>query len=376
MNDPLQTSLFQSESTTPRFTVSEFIEIANQTLDYAFPFVEIEGEVMSFKTSKNRWVFFDLKDETSTVNCFMTIFQLQIPLEEGTKVVIKGQPHLTKAGRFSITVQKILPQGEGSIKKAFDLLKTKLSKEGLFDISRKREVPADLKTIGVISSTTAAGYADFCKILNERWGGLKLKVANCGVQGLSASEEIIRAIDYFNEQENVDIIAIIRGGGSKDDLAVFNDETLARKIAASRITVITGIGHEIDESLADLAADIRASTPTNAAEMLSKDKHAEAIRLKDNIVSLSRYLTHYLETLKDTNRSSLTSVNRAIEARIESAKNELESAKKHLSALNPETVLKQGYSILSGDLSPGNTIEITTYKKLIKAKVETIHDRT
>jgi len=376
MDDPLQASLFQSENLTPRFTVSEFIEVANQTLDYAFPSVEIEGEVMSFKTSKNRWVFFDLKDENSTVNCFMTVFQLQIPLEDGMKVVIKGQPHLTKAGRFSITVQKIMPQGEGSIKKAFDLLKAKLEKEGLFDPARKRGIPEDLKTIGVISSTTAAGYSDFCKILNERWGGLKLKVANCGVQGLSASEEIIRAIDFFNEEKTVDIIAILRGGGSKDNLAVFNDETLARKIAASRIPVITGIGHEVDESLADLVADVRASTPTNAAEMLSRDKHAEAARLKDNIVSLSRFLTHYLETLKDANRSSIISVNRTIEARIESAKNELASAKKHLSALNPETVLKQGYSILSGDISPGSTIEITTYQKLIKAKVEEIHDRT
>ena len=360
---------------TPRFSVSEFLEVANQTLDYAFPVVDIEGEISSLKTSKNKWIFFDLKDEESTVNCFTTVFQLRVPLEDGMKIVIRGTPHLTKAGRFSITIQKIMPVGEGSIKKAFELLKEKLEKEGLFDPAKKRPIPENLQTIGIISSTTAAGYADFCKILNSRWGGLALKVANCGVQGLSASEEICKALDYFNEDGKVDIIAIVRGGGSKDDLAVFNDETLTRKIAASRIPIITGIGHEIDESLADLAADIRASTPTNAAEMLTRDKTTEIAHLHESLNHIAQFITHYIETAKSTNISTLTSVSNIIEARVENAKNELKNQQKLLVSLNPEQVLKQGYAILSGNLSPGNQIKIITNDKLIEAKVENVHKR-
>ena len=360
---------------TPHFTVSQFIEILNQTLDYVFPIIELEGEVSNFKTSKGKWGFFDLKDEQGTINCFIPLFSLRVPLEDGMQVVVKGHPKLTDFGRFSFTVQQIMPRGEGSIKKAFDLLKAKLAKEGLFSPEKKRPLPDHLETIGVISSTGAAGYADFCKILNARWGGLHLRVANCGVQGLSAADEMIKALEYFNEQEPVDIIVLIRGGGSKDDLAVFNDELLTRKIAASRIPVLTGIGHEVDESLADLAADLRASTPSNAAEMLTKDKRAEVSRIHDNLQSLAKYLGHYLDTAKDTQKSQLTSVKTLIEARVENAQNELQNTLKLLESLNPENVLRQGYSIVTGNFSPGNVVKITTHQQIINAEVIDVHNR-
>ena len=360
---------------TPRFTVSQFIEVLNQTLDYAFPIIEVEGEISNFKTSKGKWGFFDLKDEQGTINCFIPLFSLRVPLEDGMQVVVKGHPKLTDFGRFSFTVQQIMPRGEGSIKKAFDLLKAKLAKEGLFSPEKKRPLPDHLETIGVISSTGAAGYADFCKILNARWGGLHLRVANCGVQGLSAADEMIKALEYFNEQEPVDIIVLIRGGGSKDDLAVFNDELLTRKIAASRIPVLTGIGHEVDESLADLAADLRASTPSNAAEMLTKDKRAEVNRIHDNLQSLAKYLGHYLDTTKDTQKSQLTSVKTLIEARVKNAQNELQNTQKLLESLNPENVLRQGYSIVTGNFSPGNVVKITTHQQIINAEVIDVHNR-
>lgn len=368
--------IYMDPISTPHFTVSQFLEVINQTLDYAFPLVEIEGEVANFNTSKGKWVFFDLKDaDGGIVPCFMTLFQLRVPLEDGMKVVISGHPKIAKFGKFSVTISQIKPIGEGSIKKAFELLKAKLEKEGLFDPAKKRPLPPNIKKIGVIASVNSAGYADFCKILGERWGGLTLEVANTGVQGLGAADEIIKALDYFNESSDVDIIAIVRGGGSKDDLAVFNDEPLTRRIASSRIPTITGIGHEIDECLADLASDLRASTPTNAAEMLTRDKKAEKNRIRDNLASLSKYLTHYIDTLKETNHSSLGSIKRIIEARIDSAKNDLKSQRAVLDSLNPENVLKQGYSIVTGKISPGSTIEITTHKNLIEAKVEQIHDR-
>ena len=265
----------------PKLSVSEFVDLCNMTLETAYAGVLVEGEVASFKVNQDKWVFFDLKDEECSVGCFMPLFQLRMPLEDGMKVMVKAVPKLTKWGRFSLTVKQIVPVGEGNLKKSFELLKKKLDNEGLFDPSKKRELPEDLAEIGVISSTQAAGYADFCKILNARWGGIKVQVAHTQVQGMDAADQIISALKYFNEKAEVQVIAIIRGGGSADDLAVFNDEALVREIAGSRIPIITGIGHEIDESLADLAADVVASTPTNAAEILTPvDKRAEALALR------------------------------------------------------------------------------------------------
>lgn len=275
----------------PVFTVSQFLDTLNQDLAYAFSGIVIEGEVASYKVSQGKWVFFDLKDDESSVNCFIPIWQLSLPLEDGMKVRLKALPKVTKWGKFSLTVQKIAPLGEGSIKKAYELLKQKLTKEGLFDPARKRPLPDRLEKIGVISSTGAAGFADFCKILNARWGGLEIQVCHTQVQGLVAPDQIIRALKYLNEKSEVDVIAIIRGGGSADDLSCFNDEALVRAIAASKIPVATGIGHEVDESLADLAADLRASTPSNCAELLTLDRFAELRRIDLQIRTLRSKLT-------------------------------------------------------------------------------------
>ena len=367
--------LMQPESTIPRFSVSEFLAVLNQTLDYAFPLVEVEGEVSSFKVSKGRWVFFDLKDETGTISCFTTVFGLRTPLEDGMRVIVSGSPKLTDFGKFSLTVKQLQPVGEGSLKKAFDLLKKKLEAEGLFAPEKKRPLPADFTKLGIISSVTAAGYADFLKILDARWGGLDITVKNCGVQGLAAADELIRAIDYFNEHTNVEVIAILRGGGSKDDLAVFNDEFLVRKIAASKIPIITGIGHEVDTTLADLAADVRASTPSNAAELLVRDRSAELSRLHDNLRSLNSYLTHYLDTLAETNRSVLESAKRELLARLDRVLLELKNQRALLDSLSPESVLRQGYALLSGRPSPGEIVKITTFTNLIEAKVTHVHPR-
>jgi len=365
----MQPSSFDSASPVPRFSVSEFLAITNQTLNYAFPKLELVGEVSSFKVSKGKWVFFDLKDASGTVSCFLPLFSLRTALEDGMKVLVSGAPKVTDFGKFSFTVQSVRPLGEGSLKKAFDLLKDKLMREGLFAPEKKRPLPEDLTTLGVISSVNAAGYADFIKILDARWGGLDIRVYNCGVQGASAADELIRALDYFNEQGTVDAIALLRGGGSKDDLAVFNDELLVRRIAASKIPVITGIGHEVDVSLADLAADVRASTPSNAAELLTRDKSAELRRLRGSFSSLKTYLDHYLSTLLETRRATLARAEREILSRLSLIEKELASKRAVLDSLNPENVLRQGYSILTGDPSPGNVVKITTFDKLISAKV-------
>ena len=383
---------------TPKLSPTEFIAVINQTLEYAYSEVMIEGEVASFKVNQGKWVFFDIKDEESSVSCFMTLYQLRVPLEDGMRVVIKGTPKITKWGKFSLTVNAIKPVGEGSIKKAFEMLKNKLKKEGLFDESRKRKIPEDLTKLGVISSTGAAGYADFVKIINARWGGIKVQVAHTQVQGMDAPDQIIRALKYFNEKGDVQMIAILRGGGSADDLSCFNDEMLAREVAASRIPVITGIGHEVDESLVDLVADVRASTPSNAAEMLTRDRKEEKQKLARNMrmveqavlqevdnakvgnankcEKISRGLmTKYIEPMLSENQNKVMQIYEKIKNAINLNLENLKQKIVMLEALNPEKVLKQGYAILNGKISPGNVVKITTFTQEINAEIKNVKKR-
>jgi exodeoxyribonuclease VII large subunit len=253
--------------------VKEFIAILNETLEFAYPLVTVEGEVSSFKVNQGKWVFFDLKDDEATLPCFMPLYQLKVPLEDGMQVRASGTPKLTKWGKFSLTVKRVEPAGEGALRRAYELLKAKLESEGLFETARKRALPLVPQRLGLITSAQSAAYADFIKILGSRWGGLSIQLADVQVQGAPAPLQIVNAIQYFNQLATpVDVLVIIRGGGSLEDLAAFNDETVARSIAASRTPTIVGVGHEVDVSLADLAADRRAATPTDAARLVVPDR--------------------------------------------------------------------------------------------------------
>ena len=380
------------------YSPTEFIAVVNQTLEYAYSPALVTGEVASFKINQGKWVFFDIKDEESSISCFMSVWSLRVPLEDGMKVVVSGVPKLTKWGKFSFTVENVKPVGEGSIKKAYELLKKKLTAEGLFDVSRKREIPENLVKLGVISSTDAAGYTDFIKIINARWGGMKVSVAHTQVQGMDAPDQIIRALKYFNERSDVQMIAILRGGGSADDLSCFNDEQLVREIAASKIPVITGIGHERDESLADLAADVRASTPSNVAEMLTKDRNEEKMKLMKTMNRTNQVLlqaverasenntgrvkricdginTKYIEPMIKNNAEKIDDCLKVIKDAFDKVQNILQQRIKVLDVLNPEKVLSQGYAILSGKISPGEMIKITTAKQEIDATIKNIKER-
>jgi exodeoxyribonuclease VII large subunit len=358
-----------------KYTVSEFSTICNQTLEYAFSTVVVEGEVSSFKVNQDKFVFFDLKDEECSVGCFMMKFALRFAVEDGMKVVVKATPKLTKWGKFSLTILEVMPVGEGAIKKNFELLKKKLTVEGLFDVGRKRSLPDGLTKIGVISSTQAAGYADFCKILNERWGGLSVSVAQCQVQGMGAADQIIRALRYFNERNEVEAIAIVRGGGSADDLAVFNDEGLVREVAASKIPVITGIGHEVDESLVDLASDVVASTPTNAAQMLTRDKKTEIARNWDEVNRIKNLLRERAESVKGEVASIMGRTGEDVVVKITTITDKIRSYASILDELNPERVLRRGYALMLGEVEVGGVINIKTIDKEIRAEVKNVSKR-
>lgn len=360
----------------PIFSVSDFVAIVNQSLDYAFPVVEIEGEVASFNINQGKYIFFDIKDNESIVNCFMMVWQLRTPIENGMKVIITASPKLTQKGKFSLTVKSIRPSGEGSIKKSFEILKNKLSEEGIFAPERKRSLPKYPEHVAVISSVKAAGYADFIKILNDRWSGIKIDVANTLVQGSGAPDQIISAINYFNQQEKLpEVVVIIRGGGSEDDLSTFNDEPLVRAIALSRIPTLVGVGHEINESLADLASDVSAVTPSNAAQILVPNKYDV---IKSNYIQI-KYLASkiYQNIIQQEKllRFNLENVINLINLNIENYFNKVESTKKIIHQLDPKILLSRGYSILRGEIKLNNLIEIETYKKIIKAEVKYVREK-
>ena len=359
------------------YTVSELIDHCNAVLTQQFGAVTVEGEVASFKINQGKWVFFDLKDSDgiSTLSCFLPLSRLGAHLTDGLKVRLRARPSLTKKGRFSLTVQSVLPLGEGSIKKSFELLKRKLAAEGLFDPARKRPLPADLSRLGVISSTAAAGYRDFLKIIDNRWGGLQIFTVNTQVQGLAAVDQIISALSLLNQRTDLDAIVILRGGGSADDLAIFNDELLVRAIAASRLPVVTGIGHEVDETLADLVADLRASTPSNAAERLTPDRQAIHQQLTRTLAHLpERILTAIHQTQRDLDQS-LRLAHQAITHELDLLSQRLSTTQRLLASLNPEQVLRQGYAILSGKLSPGSQLTITTYRQILTTEILNVTNR-
>lgn len=358
-------------TTTPRFSVGQFIALTNQTLEYAFASIEIEGEVASFKVSQNKFVFFDLKDNEGSIGCFMMVWQLRTVIQDGMKVVVAGTPKLTQWGKFSITVRQVMPSGEGSLKKSFELLRAKLEQEGLFAEERKRSLPVLPEHIAVISSTEAAGYADFIKIVNDRWGGLRIEVAHVQVQGMSAPDQMIRALRHFNEQEDLpEVIVLIRGGGSADDLSAFNDELLVREIAASRVPVLVGVGHEVDVSLADLAADVRAATPSNAAQILVPDRQEVIRSVQAGVAGLLPRLQQAINSQQQMVRDRLLNTAALIEQQHRRQTEKLQTMGRVLAEFDPRKVLARGYAIVRGTLTKGSAIKIEKSDILITAEVK------
>lgn len=368
-------------------SVSDAIALVNQTMEYAFPLLVVEGEVSGFKVNQNRYVFFDIKDATGTLGCFMTVYQLRIPLEDGMRVRVVATPKLTQWGKFSLTVRDVVPVGEGSLKRAFDLLKAKLEKEGLFAPERKRTLPELPGHIAVISSTGAAGYVDFLTILGKRWGGMEVEVAHTQVQGVEAPRQIVRALEHFNTQEKLpEIIVIVRGGGSADDLAAFNDEPLVRAIAGSRVPVVVGVGHEVDVTLADLAADVRAATPSNAAELIVPDRRELIAGLQSSVGRMLLLLERRLQRQRTDVETSLQQMVHKIDQSHEQTKRRVSELYAVLKQLDPRLALKRGYALArleNGELlrdgskvARGDHFTLELARHVIKAGVEDVTEKT
>ncbi|MEI7818600.1 MAG: exodeoxyribonuclease VII large subunit, partial [bacterium] len=349
-------------------SVSELRDFINQTLQYAYPSVVVEGEISSFKVNQGKWIFFDIKDAESTIGCFMTKYQLNTVLEDGMLVRVTANPNLTKWGKFSLTVRSVELAGEGSVKRAFEKLKAQFETEGLFAVERKRTLPQIPLQVGLITSVDAAAYNDFVTIARDRWPMMEIKHIQVHVQGVQAPVEVVAAIQQCNQDyPELDSIVIIRGGGSLDDLQAFNDERIVRAIYASAIPTIVGIGHEDDVSLAELAADVRAATPTDAARRLTPElsevradiyrqsqRHSEHLgelirSVRDVINQTLHVFTKVEQRAERVVSDQLSRLELVFDQRLLQWQNQLSMARKTIHAANPTRLLARGYAIARVD---------------------------
>ncbi len=254
-------------------TVSELTARIKGLLEGALPRVVVSGEISNCRRQSSGHLYFTLKDAGATLGGVLwraSAQRLRFEPKDGLEVVCHGRIELYPPhGKYQLIAERMEPLGAGALALAFEQLKERLEKEGLFDPRRKRPLPFLPRRIGVVTSPTGAALRDFLRLLHLRFPRLPVLIAPAKVQGEGAAEEIARAVDAFSERGEVDVVVVTRGGGSMEDLWAFNEEVVARAIARCRVPVVSAVGHEIDFTIADFAADRRAPTPTGAAEILA-----------------------------------------------------------------------------------------------------------
>jgi exodeoxyribonuclease VII large subunit len=354
----------------PVFSPSEFVAGFNLLIEYNLPSVLIDGEISEFRISKDRWVYFKIIDEESSLSCFGTVYQLNLPIEDGMKVRLRASPRLHPKFNFSLNVITLSPIGEGNIKRASEILFKKLQTEGLFLPERKRALPFAPDRVGLITSKNSSAYSDFVKILDERWSGVSLLLSDVQVQGEPSAEQIVNAINQQNQAEYpAQVIVITRGGGSAEDLLAFNDERVVRAVALSRLPTLVAIGHEDNISLAEMAADMRASTPSNAVQLLVPDK----IAVSKDLIRQRKFLKNKMLTMLETEIESLalyrTNISKLVRQLLASKQEKLNNLKTLLQSLNPDAILKRGYALLSINGQPIKKVTQVKPTQLITARL-------
>jgi len=278
------------------FTVSDLTARIRDLLAKNFTDITVQGEISNCRPAASGHIYFTLKDERAQVRCVFFKQQqrgMKFRPEDGMQVLVRGSISVYEArGEYQIYVESLEPVGRGALQLAFEQLKKRLAAEGLFDAARKKPLPLLPSRIGLVTSPMGAAVRDVVRILRRRFANVHLTLYPVRVQGAEAAEEIVEALEYFSKKRAADVILLVRGGGSLEDLWSFNEESVARAIAASVIPVISGVGHETDFTIADFVADVRASTPSAAAELVVQtrrefDKHV--VDLRDTLESLLRY---------------------------------------------------------------------------------------
>ncbi|MCX8116524.1 MAG: exodeoxyribonuclease VII large subunit [Desulfobacterota bacterium] len=273
-------------------TVTELTQQIKEMLEERFPDLWVEGEISNLRIPPSGHLYFTLKDDLSQIRAVLFRTQartLKFLPEDGLHVICRGRIGLyEKRGEYQLILEAMEPKGLGALQLAFLQLKERLEKEGLFDPSHKKPLPFLPQTIGIITSPTGAVIQDMIRIIHRRFENVRLLLYPVRVQGEGAPQEIVEAIGYFNRCKNVDVIIVGRGGGALEDLWAFNDEAVARAIYRSKIPIISAVGHETDYTIADFVADLRAPTPSAAAEMVVRDKREVQRQIE--------YLRYRLET--------------------------------------------------------------------------------
>lgn len=370
------------------FSVSEVNQYLKQLLESQSDLhhIPVLGEISNFKRYQSGHCYFTLKDEKSALKCVMfksSAAHLSFTPQNGEKVVALGSISVyERDGVYQLYVSAMRRQGIGDLMQAYEALKEKLTKEGLFDESRKKALPRLPRAIGIITSPSGAAVHDIITVSRRRNKGVKLILYPVKVQGEEAAGEIVRAIDFFHRHHLADLLIVGRGGGSIEDLWAFNEEPVVRAIAASEIPIISAVGHETDFTLSDFAADARAATPSQAAEIAVIDVAAYRNGIAfywDKAAKLLEKEIHENAQLADSLQQELT---QAMAAELDAKKHRLSLMAAKLSALSPLTVLSRGYSITTtaghravqgvSDVSVGDTIRTTVADGTISSVVSGI----
>jgi exodeoxyribonuclease VII large subunit len=376
--------IFERPAAQPVLTVGALTALVKEVVEGTFPLVWVSGEISSFSRPQSGHCYLTLKDDEAQLRAVIwrtTAATVRCDLHDGLEVICRGHLDVYAArGTYQLVIEEIQPKGLGALEQALRKLREKLAREGLFDAARKRPLPAFPRRIAFVTSPTGAAIRDFLEVLRRRWRGADVLIVPVRVQGIGAAEEISRAIAAVNRLTHpIDVLVVGRGGGSMEDLWAFNEEAVVRAIHASRIPVVSAVGHEIDVTLADLVADLRALTPSEAAERIVPAIEEVLIGLKNHHKRLAaalrgrvadarakldglagrRVLRKPFDRLHDLGRqldqldarAGLAVRNRSAKARQQAA-----AIAGRLESLSPLGVLARGYS-LTTRLADGRLIE-------------------
>ena len=350
--------------------------------DFILSNLSVEGEISNLKYHSSGHIYFSLKDENSKINCVMfksDAMSVDFKLADGIKIIVKCRlSNYVKDGSYQLYIKEISESGLGSLHIQFENLKKKLNEEGLFSENHKKAIPKFIRTLGVITSPTGAAIKDIINVTKRRNDNVDIIIYPALVQGAEAYKTLISGIQYFNKTKNVDAIIIGRGGGSLEELWAFNDESLAREIYKSKIPVISAVGHEVDFTICDFVADIRAATPSSAAEiaivtkeslreelfniksMLNKSLNKKLDEEKNNLNNIKRFL--HINSPQNIIINSYNTIdglkwrlNKTLKTKIDIEKEIIFRYNKLLQANNPISILDKGFSVIKD--SKGNTIK-------------------
>ena len=278
------------------WTVRDLVASVRTHIERDYSDAWVEGEISNFRAQSSGHFYFTLKDESSQINVVMfrsSARLLRFRPADGMQAVVRGRVTIYEdRGQLQISAEYVEPKGAGALQIAFEQLKTKLDAEGLFDARRKKAIPALPRAIGIVTSPQAAALQDFLQILQRRHHSVKVLIYPAQVQGETAAREVAAGVRYFNRTRNAEVIVVARGGGAAEDLAAFNDEPLARVIAASALPVVSAVGHETDFTIIDFVADLRAATPSAAAELVIRTRQEveqQVERLSGRLEKAMRY---------------------------------------------------------------------------------------